>query len=333
MSGTLLSHAILDSENPVRAMIVVAGNPLLSIAGQERLRKAFEQLDFLIVIDIYPSATSEFAHVVLPSTDMYERDDINIVNIGTSAKPFAQYTPAVVAPAGERKPEWWIAHRLLEAMGKPSIFDGLADGEQPDPWSKWRHMLDRGSGLALADLQRDGVARVLPVPAPGEFYDTQVQTGDGLVDCCPAIFGDAIERSHAFFQDAEARPTGLLLISRRDAWMQNSWFANVAKMKRGGRTTNPLSMHPDDAMADYLLTNVATDLAGRLALGADTVRAKYGPQMDDAAVLALMSVAPEYISAGLDAIRARHGSYDRYLEEVLGIGAGQTAAIRANLLA
>lgn len=249
LPGTLLSHAILDSENPVRAMIVVAGNPLLSIAGQERLRKAFEQLDLLIVIDIYPSATSEFAHVVLPSTDMYERDDINIVNIGTSAKPFAQYTPAVVAPAGERKPEWWIAHRLLEAMGKPSIFDGLADGEQPDPWSKWRHMLDRGSGLALADLQRDGVARVLPVPAPGEFYDTQVQTGDGLVDCCPAIFGDAIERSHAFFQDAEARPTGLLLISRRDAWMQNSWFANVAKMKRGGRTTNPLSMHPDDAMA------------------------------------------------------------------------------------
>ena len=93
-----------------------------------------------------------------------------------------------------------------------------------------------------------------------------------------------------------------------------------------------LGVHPDDAMADYLLTNVATDLAGRLALGAETVRAKYGPQMDDAAVLALMSVAPEYISAGLDAIRARHGTYDRYLEEVLGIGAGQTAAMRANLL-
>jgi anaerobic selenocysteine-containing dehydrogenase len=37
---------------------VVAGNPLLSIAGQERLRKAFEQLDLLVVIDIYPSATS-----------------------------------------------------------------------------------------------------------------------------------------------------------------------------------------------------------------------------------------------------------------------------------
>lgn len=98
-------------------------------------------------------------------------------------------------------------------------------------------------------------------------------------------------------------------------------------------THHLLGVHPDDAMADYLLTNVATDLAGRLALGAETVRAKYGPEMDDAAVLALMSVAPEYISAGLDAIRERHGSYDRYLEEVLGIGAGQAEAMRANLLA
>lgn len=64
LPGTLMSHAILDSDDPIRAMIVVAGNPLLSIAGQERLRKAFEQLELLVVIDIYPSATAELAHVV-----------------------------------------------------------------------------------------------------------------------------------------------------------------------------------------------------------------------------------------------------------------------------
>ncbi len=31
--------------------------------------------------------------------------------------------------------------------------------------------------------------------------------------------------------------------------MHNTWFANVARMKRGGRTTNPLGVHPDDAAA------------------------------------------------------------------------------------
>lgn len=256
LPGTLMSQSILDSNNPIRAMIVVAGNPLLSIAGEQQLRKAFEQLDLLVVIDIYPSATSEYAHVVLPSTDMYERDDLNIVNIGTSAKPFAQYTPAVVAPKADRQPEWWIAHRLLQAMGKPSLFDGLTDGEQPDPWSKWRHMLERGSGLVLEDLQNDLGPRVLDSPEPGTFFDMQVHTSNGKVDCCPPAFGEALERSHRLFAEsvAAADRGQLLLIHKRDAWMHNSWFANVARMKRGGRSTNPLSMHPEDA-ADLGLTN------------------------------------------------------------------------------
>src|SRR5262249_43062831 len=138
LPGTLMADAILDSAEPVRALIVVAGNPLLSIGGEARLRKAFEQLELLVVFDIYPSATAELAHVVLPCTDMFERDDLNVVNIGTSAQPFAQYTPAVVAPLHERRPEWWIAHRLLQELGQPS----LLDDPDPDPWSKWRHMLE-----------------------------------------------------------------------------------------------------------------------------------------------------------------------------------------------
>ena len=245
LPGTLMSHYILDAEKPVRALIVVAGNPLLSIAGQDRLRKAFEQLELLVVVDIYPSATSEFAHVVLPSTDMYERDDLNIVNIGTSAKPFAQFTPAVVAPAGDRKPEWWIAHRLLQEMGLQSILDDA----EPDPWAKWRHMLDRGSGVSLEQLQREPGPVVLPVPTPGRFFEDQVHTADGFVDCCPATFTAALERCDRLFAETESSSGGFLLIHKRDAWMHNSWFSNVARMKRGGRTDNPLSMNPLDAEA------------------------------------------------------------------------------------
>ena len=257
LPGTLMSQYILDADEPVRALIVVAGNPLLSVAGQERLRKAFTQLELLVVVDIYPSATSELAHVVFPSTDMYERDDLNIVNIGTSARPFAQYTAAVVEPSGERKPEWWIAHRLLRELGLPSILDD----EHPDPWAKWRHMLERGSGIALADLQAAHGPVVLRAPEPGRFYDDQVHTADGLVDCCPDSFGPALERCHSLFDDTAQSLGGLLLIHRRDPWMHNSWFSNVARMKRGGRTDNPLSMHPDDAMALGLADGCAVVVA------------------------------------------------------------------------
>lgn len=243
MPGTLMADAILDSAAPIRAMIVVAGNPLLSIAGQERLTKAFEQLELLVVLDIYPSATAEFAHVVLPCTDMYERDDLNIVNIGTSARPFVQYTPAVVAPAHDRMPEWWIAHRLLKELGETSILDD----DTPDPWSKWRHMLQRGVGIELADLQATGTPVVLPPPTPGEFFDKQVCTNDGRVDCCPPAFAGAISRCRDLFTEAEAGGDGLRLIHRRDPWMHNTWYANLPRMKRSGRTSNPVSVSPADA--------------------------------------------------------------------------------------
>jgi len=259
LPGTLMSHAILDSEEPIRAMIVAAGNPLLSIAGQERLRKAFEQLELLVVIDIYPSATAELAHVVLPATDMFERDDLNMVNIGTSAQPYAQYTPAVVTPGGDRRPEWWIAQRLLQEMHLPSILDDA----DPDPWAKYRHMLSRGAGVELSELQASGRVHVLPPLEPGSFYDRQVHTSDGRIDCCPAIFDEAMQRCRMLFADAQqgVADGSLRLIHGRDPWMHNTWFANVARMKRGGRTTNALAMHPLDAAAHGVAGGDRVELA------------------------------------------------------------------------
>jgi formate dehydrogenase len=297
LPGTLMADAILDSDQPVRAMIVMSGNPLLSIAGEERLRKALEQLELLVVIDIYPNATAEHAHVLLPATDMYERDDLNIVNIGTSARPFAQYTPAVVEPIGERRPEWWIAHRLLQEMGLASILDD----DEPDPWAKWRHMLERGSGVDFDEL-RERTVVVLDAPEPGAFFERQVHTPDGLVDCCPDGFGEAIERCRALFDDAAtaAAADELRLIHKRDPWMHNSWFANVERMKRGGRTTNPLSMHPDDA--------------GRLGLadgGAVVVRSSWGEvgavlELDDALMPGVVSMVHGWGHGASPRLRVAH---------------------------
>lgn len=313
LPGTLMSHSILDSEAPLRAMIVVAGNPLLSIAGQERLRKAFEQLELLVVIDIYPSATSELAHVVLPATDMYERDDLNIVNIGTSARPFAQYTPAVVEPRAGRRPEWWIAHRLLQELGHPS----LLDDPDPDPWAKWAHMLERGAGIDFDRLRASGVAELLPVPEPGEFYQRQVHTADGLVDCRPASFDEAIERCRRLFDDATADAgTGLRLIHKRDPWMHNSWFANVERMKKGGRTTNPLGMHPRDAASRGLDDGAAvrvTSAHGEI----DAV-----VELDDELMPGVVSMVHGWGHAASPRLRVAHASPGANPNALLPIGPG-----------
>lgn len=293
LPGTLMSDHILDSDEPIRALLVWAGNPLLSIAGQERLAKAFDQLEFMAVIDIYPSATSEYADVMLPAADMYERDDLNIVNIGTSYQPFAQYTPAVIDPQADRKPEWWIAQRLLQEIGAPS----LLDDDEPDPWGKWRHMLNKGSGVSLETLQDSDPVAVLDPPTPGSFMDDQVTTVDGRIDCCPPAFADAIERCRDLFDEMSAAEGdgSLLLIHKRDAWMHNSWMANLSRMKRGGRTTNPLGLHPDDAQrlglndgdrvsvsSDYGTIDAVVDVDDELMAGVVSMVHGWGHQVSPA---------------------------------------------------
>ena len=64
----------------------------------------------------------------------------------------------------------------------------------------------------------------------------------------PGYFADALERMAEIFAELDQEgPQTLKLITKRDAYMFNSWYANVDKLKRGDRQTNYLFMHPDDA--------------------------------------------------------------------------------------
>ncbi len=117
LPGNLLADHVLDAERPVRALICVAGNPLLSIGGEERFRAAMEALDLVVVIDIYRNATADHAHWLLPATDMFERPDVNITGLGLQYDPWIQWTDPVVEPVGERREEWRIFAALSRELG------------------------------------------------------------------------------------------------------------------------------------------------------------------------------------------------------------------------
>lgn len=95
-------------------------------------------------------------------------------------------------------------------------------------------------------------------------------------------------------------------------------------------THHLLGVHPDDALADYLLTNAA--MAGRDFRGnAGKDAAKYAG-LSEAAARALGGVDASYLAAGLAAIRESHGSPDAYLADVLGVDAAMGERIRATLI-
>lgn len=247
LPGTLLADHVLNPAAPIRAMFVNSGNPVLSIAGEARLREAFASLELLVCVDIYRNATAEYAHYLLPAAGAYEREDINITGLGLQDQPSVQFTEAVVPPACERKPEWWIYGRLAQHLGLHSPLDAAADGaEAPDPWARVDAML-RSRGQSMRALREAGVL-VFERTRPETFFDEHLPTEDHRVDCCPEGFAEAIARMDAIFAELAAEPPGQLkLIGKRDAYMLNSWYANLPKLKAQGRDHNPLFMHPDDA--------------------------------------------------------------------------------------
>jgi protein-tyrosine phosphatase len=93
-----------------------------------------------------------------------------------------------------------------------------------------------------------------------------------------------------------------------------------------------LGVHRDDMMSDYLLTNSAGNIAARIAAGADSVRASFGPDMEDDAVRVLMSVEAEFLDTALITIRNQYGSLTGYRRDVLRVTEDIKAAIEARLL-
>ncbi|MFP6835332.1 MAG: molybdopterin-dependent oxidoreductase [Pseudomonadales bacterium] len=242
LPGNLLASYITDPAEPIRALFVSSGNPVLSIGGEASTRQALESLELLVCVDIYRNATAEYAHFILPAAGAFEREDINITGIGLQFQPSVQFTEAVVPAAHERKPDWWIYEKLCAAMGYQSAFD---NGE-PNVWGRVDAML-RSQGRDMAQLRKEQII-TLERSEPEEFYERFVQTIDKHVDCLPNIFSDSLTRMANIFSELQAEPEHQLkLIGKRDAYMMNSWYSNVSKLKHRDHGRNFLYIHPRDA--------------------------------------------------------------------------------------
>lgn len=245
LPGNLLPDMITTPNNPIRALIILAGNPLLSMGGEARLRQAFQHLELVVVLDIFRSATGELADYLLPCTDQLERSDLNLCGLGMQSQPFVQYTDAVVPARAGRREEWWILNRLQQALGLPNLLD---QGGETAVYERLNRMLGH-AGLSLEQVRTaPHQTWVLPPIPTGRFYSDWVQTESRKVDCCPPLFAEALTRAHALFNELQQEPPRRLkLISLRTNYMHNSWFQNLEILKRPGQQDNPLHLSPDDA--------------------------------------------------------------------------------------
>ncbi|MEW6267688.1 MAG: molybdopterin-dependent oxidoreductase [Thermodesulfobacteriota bacterium] len=127
-AGVLADEITTPGEGQVRALVVTAGNPVLSVANGPALAAAMRDLELRVVLDFYMSETASLADYILPTTTALEREDFPVLHTNLMSQPYAQWTEPVIAPLGEAKQEWEIFTLLGDAMGLKYIDNALVAG-------------------------------------------------------------------------------------------------------------------------------------------------------------------------------------------------------------
>jgi anaerobic selenocysteine-containing dehydrogenase len=214
----------------VRALFLCGGDPLAAAPDPDRTREALRSLDTLAVVDVHDGELADLATHVLPATGQLERADVTMFAQMSMAST-VQYTEAVVAPVGERRPVWWILGQLARRMG-----GDLLRGVDPDAMTDERYLRDV---LATSPIDVDGLNERGP-----RGTAVPVEVGwvrrDLLPDGCWNVAPPALVAR----LDAHAPPgAGLLLTTRREmGWINGSRYG-------GPGTEAVVRMHPDDLAA------------------------------------------------------------------------------------
>ena len=119
---SVLAEEILTSgEGQVKALVTMAGNPVVSTPNSTQLVTALDSLEFMVSIDYYLNETTRHAHVILPPCGPLERDHYDLIFNSFAVRNVAKYAPALFPPDKGAKEDWQIIHGLLKRMGRGSL--------------------------------------------------------------------------------------------------------------------------------------------------------------------------------------------------------------------
>ena len=270
-------------EDQVRALVTIAGNPLVSTPNSERLTRAVGGLEFMLAIDIYVNETTRHADVILPGPEPLEKSHYDIALYQLAARNIANYSPPVLEPSVP--PEWRTYLRLagiVTGQGPDADVDALdsmviqtlVQRELAGPASR---VAGRDAAELLEALEpRRGPERILDLmirvgPYGDAFGDDPdgltldvleqhphgidlgpleprlpdvLRTPSGKVELTPGPIVADLERLRAAV--TRRRNGEMVLIGRRQLRSNNSWMHNLPALVKG-RDRCTLHIHPDDA--------------------------------------------------------------------------------------
>jgi len=290
-------------EGQVRALITIAGNPVLSTPNGVRLARAFQSLECMISLDIYLNETTRHADVILPGLSPLEENHYDPVFTQFAYRNAARFSRPVFAPPTNRPQEWQTLLRLTAIVAGQgagadigALDDFIATTQVQNAVSNPRSPVHgREPGEILAALA--------PRRGPERLVDLALRTG-------PYGDGFGVRRDRLSLAQLEEHPHGvdlgplqpripeslrtpsgkielapptiladverlraglvtsqrngsLVLVGRRHLRTNNSWMHNLPLLARG-RNVCTLQVHPDDAARIGLADGAVARVAARV---------------------------------------------------------------------
>jgi len=177
ISMAKLGSDMLNSCEPeLKSAWIERGNPVLQSPDSNRVKKAFSNLTFKVVVEQFMTDTAAMADIILPAKDMFEQSDI----IGSYWSPYIQYKPKVIQSPGEVLPESEIYFHLAKKLNL-NISYQLIPQPGNDNIEYW--LEKRISGFPEITLNQ---LKKSPVLAPGlqqiAYSDLKFDTPSGKIE-------------------------------------------------------------------------------------------------------------------------------------------------------
>jgi anaerobic selenocysteine-containing dehydrogenase len=274
---TLADEILTPGEGQVRALLTVAGNPVLSTPGGERLGEALAGLEFMVSVDPYLNETTRHAHVILPPPPPSRSAHYDVAFGDLAVRNTARYSPPALPLRDGEMDECAILARLTtiasgqdadEAIMLRSLGTATGDPASPvhgkDPADLLTRLTGETPALRRLDLMlrlgaygdgfgatpgglslealREAPHGIDLGPLRPRLADV-LRTESGRIELCPPLIAEDVGRLRAGFADRRA---GLVLVGRRHLRSNNSWMHNLPGLVRGSNRCT-LQVHPDDA--------------------------------------------------------------------------------------
>jgi len=173
------SSLLGEAESRPRAMIVHHCNPALVQANEKRTRQALEKVDFLMVNDIFPTATAALADLVLPITSDFESYGYRAY--ASLEGGFLALARPVAPPAGQSRPVFEVEYELAERMGLHREYPF----QDTVGWLK--HMIGP-TGVSFERLVEEQIVYATPPVQYRKFEAGGFNTPSGKVEFYSTVF-------------------------------------------------------------------------------------------------------------------------------------------------